>query len=158
MSIMGIFVVNACQKTHLGYICTILCQTSFKIRHLGHHFRGNNMSSPLPWGGNVSVYDIKLTWQVQWHVTGCFVDAFGHFPKPCWRDVLLHVSLSLRPVWVFITATAYVEVIHLAEQDSITEKWKQTAGLWQVNNPAWKDSSSTLFFQFSSRNGNSARI
>lgn len=92
------------------------------------------------------LYDIKLAWQVQWHVAGCFADVYEHFPKPHWRDVLLHVSLSQRLVRVLITAAAYVEVINLAEQDSITGKWKQTAGLWQFGNLGWKHSSSTQFF------------
>jgi len=60
---------------------------------------------------------------------------YEHFHKPRWRGVLLHVSLSPRPVWVLITATAYVEVINLAEQDSITGKWKQTIAMWQFGNP-----------------------
>lgn len=60
---------------------------------------------------------------------------YEHFPKPRCRGVLLHVSLSPRPVRVLITATAYVEVINLAEQDSITGKWKQTTGMWQFDNP-----------------------
>lgn len=38
---------------------------------------------PLPWGGNVSVYDIKLTWQVQWHLAGCFADVYTNIsPNP----------------------------------------------------------------------------
>lgn len=54
---------------------------------------------------------------------------YKHFPKLCCRPALLHVSLSPRPVWLLIAATAYMEVINLAEQDSITGKWKQTTGV-----------------------------
>lgn len=45
-------------KNHLCCRCTILFQPSFKMRHLRHYFRGNNVSSP---------FTLRRKCQCLWH-------------------------------------------------------------------------------------------